>query len=273
MISRPLVKFVLTAAFRDRLLLTLLLMIATGAAIAVFLGAATITEKESFALVFGASGLRFLGVAGIVLFSCFYTRRCFETKEVEFLLSRPLSRMTFLISHATAFALLAVFIAVVVSLAVFFLGRPQMDGLALWMLSIAVEFGIMAAVALFFSMVLSSAAGSALATFGLYVLARLMGTLLGIAQKAPDNVYFAALNNAMEIISVLIPRLDLMGQTSWLVYGVGGSGGIGYVENAGHFAYRLVETLGLGGFMVTQGALSCLLLLSAAAFDFLRREF
>ncbi len=273
MISRPLVKFVLTAAFRDKLLLTLLLMIVTGAAIAVFLGSATITEKESFALVFGASGLRFLGVIGIVLFCCFYTRRCFETKEVEFLLSRPLSRLTFLVSHAFAFILLAVCVAAAVSLAVFFLGRPQAGGLALWALSIAVEFGIMASASLFFSMVLSSASGSALAALGLYVLARLVGMLLGIAYKAPDNMYYAALNHTMEAISVFVPRLDLMGQTSWLVYGVTGSGGIAYVENAGRLAHSLVETLGLGGFMAAQGLLSIALLLSASAFDFLRREF
>lgn len=273
MISRPLVKFVLTAAFRDKMIMTLLLMVATGAAISVFLGGATISEKESFALVFGASGLRFLGVVGVVLFCCFYTRRSFETKEVEFLLSRPVSRMTFLVSHATAFILLAVAVSAVISLAVFFLGRPQVDGLLLWAWSIAIEFGIMATVALFFSMVLASAAGSALATLGAYVLARLAGTLLGLAAKAPDNIYFAALNNLMEIISIFIPRLDLMGQTSWLVYGVSGSGGIGYAESGGRFAHQLVETLGLGGFMAVQGVLSALLLLSAAAFDFLRREF
>lgn len=273
MISRPLVTFVLTAALRDKLLMTLLLMIAAGAGVAVFLGAATITEKASFALVFGASGLRFLGVIGIVLFCCFYMRRCFETKEVEFLLSRPISRLTFLWSHAAAFILLAALVAALVSLAVFFLGRPQPDGFALWSLSIAIECGVMAVVSLFFSMVLSSAAASALAALGLYVLARLAGMLLGIAQQPPDNMVFAVLNNVMEVISVLVPRLDLMGQTSWLVYGVAGSGGIGYTGNAGVYAHRLMEYLGIGGFLTAQGVLSIALFLAAAAFDFLRREF
>lgn len=276
MLSRPLVKFVLTAALRDKLLLTLVLMIATAAAISVFLGAATITEKESFTLVFGASGLRFLGVTGIVLFCCFYMRRCFETKEAEFLLSRPLSRGTFLVSHAAAFIILASGIALVINLALFFLGKPQPDGLALWGFSMAVELAVMSAVSLFFSMVVSSASGSALAALGLYALARLVGTLLGIAYKAPENIYFAVLNNTMEVISVLIPRLDLMGQTSWLVYGVGGSassGGIGYVEGAGKTAYWLVEHLGLWGFVGVQGAVSIAVLLLAAGFDFLRREF
>lgn len=273
MISGPLVKYVLTAAARDRLILTLLLMIATGAAVAVFLGSATITEKESFALVFGASGLRFLGVVGIVLFCCFYTRRSFETKEVEFLLSRPLSRMAFLLSHAAAFAILAIFVALAASAAVFFLGKPNLQGFGLWSLSIAIEFSVMAVAALFFAMVVSSASGSALATLGLYVLARLIGMLLGIAYQTPENIFFAALNNAMEIISILVPRLDLMGQTSWLVYGVEGSGGLGYTQDAGVYAHRLAATLGLHAFMVVQGVLSMALFLAASAYDFRRREF
>jgi hypothetical protein len=273
MISRPLVKFVLTAAFRDKLLLTLLVMIGTGAGLAMFLGDAAITEKESFALVFGASGLRFLSVIGVVLFCCFYVRRAFETKEVEFLLSRPLSRMSFLFNHAIAFMILAGLVTLAVVAAVACLGRPDMGGLAAWGFSIGIESMIMAVTALFFSMVLSSAAGSALATLGVYVLARLMGTLLGIAAGTPEKAVFAVLNNIMNLVSIVVPRLDLMGQTSWLVYGVEGSGGIDFLERAGTYAHQLMETLGIIGFMATQGILFIGLMLFAAAFDFLRRQF
>ena len=157
MISGPLVRYVLTAALRDKLILTMALLIALGAALAVFLGSSAITEKESFSTVFGASGLRFLGVFGIVLFVSFYMRRSFETKEVEFLLSRPLSRMTFLFSHAAAFMILSVTLAGVVTAAGFFLGKPNLPGLIMWGMSVAIETMIMSSVALFFSMVLSSA--------------------------------------------------------------------------------------------------------------------
>lgn len=273
MISKPLVKYVLTAALRDRLIMTLFLMIALGGAISMFLGAATITEKESFALVFGASGLRILGVLGIVLFCSFYIRRAFETKEVEFLLSRPISRVTFLISHGVAFVLMAVTVALVVSAVVFVLGKPVRAGFELWAASVALEYSIMAIAALFFSLVVSSAAGSALATLGLYVLARMIGTVLGIAYEAPENAVFAVLNNVMELISVFIPRLDLMGQTTWLVYGTNGAGGFGFTNEAGAYAHMLVERLGLLGFISLQGIMFSGLVLLAALFDFLRREF
>lgn len=254
-------------------MITLLTMIGCGGALAIFLGGASITEKESFALVFGAAGLRFLSVIGIVLFCCFYMRRSFETKEVEFLLSRPISRLTFLFSHAVAFMILALLLAGVVTGVVFFLGRPNPAGLAAWGLSIGVENMIMAVSSLFFSMVLSSAAGSALATLGLYVLSRLIGTLLGIAALPADKAVYAILNNAMDVISILVPRLDMMGQTSWLVYGVGGSGGVGFLERAGAFSHAMMAHLGIVGFLGVQGLLFVSLLMAATAFDFVRRQF
>ena len=67
MISAPLIRFVLTAAFRDKLMMTLVLMILMSAGVSVFLGGSGLTEQESFALVFGAGGLRFLCVIGLVL--------------------------------------------------------------------------------------------------------------------------------------------------------------------------------------------------------------
>ncbi|MDE1151896.1 MAG: hypothetical protein PW788_05095 [Micavibrio sp.] len=253
--------------------MTLLFMVAMGGAVSVFLGSATITEKESFALVFGASGLRFLGVLGTTLFCCFYVRRSFETKEVEFLLSRPLSRTTFLFSHATAFIALALSLAISIGLVVFFLGKPSMNGFVVWLASLGVEYSIIAVAALFFSMVVSSASGSALCTLGFYTLARMMGTILGISHQAPSNAIFAVLNNIAEMISIFVPRLDLMGQTSWLVYGVAGSGGIGFTEEAGNYAHMMVAHLGILGFISLQGAVFIALLLAATAFDFIRREF
>lgn len=273
MVSRPLIGFILTAALRDKLVMTLMLMILLGAGVSVFLGASGMTEQESFSVVFGAGGLRFLGVLGIVLFVCFYMRRAFDTKEVEFLLSRPISRMAFLLSHALAFKIIALAVTAAVGIAVFFMGTPNVEGLIVWVLSLGIENIIMATAALFFSMVLSSASGAALATLGFYVLCRLIGMLLGIAAQPPDNIVFALLNNLMDLISVIVPRLDIMGQTSWLVYGVEGAGGVALGDKASAYAVALVDILGVSGFILAQGAVFIALLLSAAAFDFARREF
>ncbi|MDE2336115.1 MAG: hypothetical protein KGL10_02270, partial [Alphaproteobacteria bacterium] len=264
MISRPLVKYVLTAALRDRLMVTLALMILTGAALAVFMGSASVAEGASFALVFGSGSLRFLGVTGLVLFCCFYIRRAFENKEVEFLLSRPVSRLSFLVSHALAFSLLAFLVAAMVTVVVGVIWRPDMAGLLVWGASLAAEFAMMAVAALFFSMVLSSAAGSALATLGLYALSRMTGTLLGVLGQAPANWFYAVIGSVMKLISMVTPRLDMMGQTTWLVYGVRGSAGMMFLPEAGSYAHAMMVHLGVAGFIAAQGGVFVALLLAAS---------
>jgi len=273
MLSWPLIQYVLTAALRDRLVVTLLLMIVLGSSLSMFLGSAAVIEQQSFSVVMGAGGLRFLGVFGVILFVCFYIRRAFDSKEVEFLLSRPISRMGFLINHTLSFIILALLIALVVTTTVSLIGKPEFSGLVLWGSSIAVEYAIMATAALFFSMVLSSAAGAALACLGLYVLARMVGVLLGIADVPTSSYVMTILAHVMEFISIVIPRLDLMGQTSWLVYGTENLIGFDFM-NANHdLSKNFISFLGLYGFIFIQGIFSIALLLAATSYDFFRRQF
>jgi hypothetical protein len=272
MLSPPLVRYVLTAAVRDRLMLTLVLMVACGTGLAIFLGSTAIIEGGQFSVVFAAGGLRFLGVASVVLFTSFHIRRAFEHKEVEFLLSRPISRPVFLLSHAAAFMLLAAAAALLVALPLT-LGGTNTGGLAAWTLSLVVEYAVMAVTAMFFAMAIPSAAGAALATLGFYTLARLIGTLLGIMTHPPENALFGVLAQVMQVISVVVPRLDLMGQTSWLIYGVAGSGGIALQNGAGAASRFMATRVGLPCFLVLQGAVFISLLLAAANFDFRRRRF
>src|SRR5690606_31788983 len=102
--------------------------------------------------------------AGRVRFIVFYTRRAFDSREVEFLLSRPISRVSFVLSHALAVSMLALFIGAVVGAAVFVTG-PSLWGQGgwLWLFGVMTELVIMANAAFFFAMVISSAVGSAMA--------------------------------------------------------------------------------------------------------------
>lgn len=245
-------RYVLMAAVRDRLFLSLILLVAVGACLALFLGSAAFIEGDQFSLVFAASGLRFAGVVGLVLFIVFHVRRSFDSKDVDFLLSRPISRTGFIISHGVAFSILALVVVATIGFAVYMVNPGAFKaGHILWLVSLAMEFTIVASASLFFSMVLSSAVASSMAVFGFYVLARLMGQLLGIAglgDTAP------VLGVVMNIISMVIPRLDLMAQSSWLIY-----------SNSAH-------EVGYG-FVVLQGLLYSALLNGAAIIDLRRRQF
>jgi hypothetical protein len=131
-------------------------------------------------------------------------------------------------------------------------GKIIIAGHGLWVLSMAVELIIMINLALFFSMVLTSAAASALAVLGMYVLARMMGQILGIIDSNFNLDKFEFMSRVMEIISLIVPRLDMMAQTTWLVYGPGGD------------SY---------GIILAQGIVYTLLLIVASTIDLRRRQF
>ncbi|MCB1591711.1 MAG: hypothetical protein KDI90_04585 [Alphaproteobacteria bacterium] len=251
--SYPLVKYVLMGAVRDKLVTTLLILLLLGCSLSFFLGSSAVIEKDRFALVFAAGGLRLVGMMGLVLFVVFFVRRSFDGKDVEFLLSRPVSRVAFLYSYAFAFSVLALILGLAVGVCLYAVG-PHLfgEGHLLWIASIIVENVIMVNVALFFSMYMSSATSAAMSSFAFYVLGRMMGQLLGIIDSSLV-VDTGPMAMAVQFVSVVTPRLDLLGQTSWLIYGVGEGVGIGFVT--------------------LQGALFCLLISLAALLDFLKRQF
>lgn len=253
-LSLPTVKYVFVAAVRDRLILSLLAIVAVGTALSVFLGSAAFVEQNAFVLVFSSGALRILSVLGLVLFCVFFIRRSFDNKDVDYLLSRPISRVSFIVSHSAALSLIAIVVAVFCSAAVF-LTAPQNigEGHFLWGLSLMFELIIMVNAALFFSMVLPSASTSAMVVLGLYVLSRIIGILLGIVSSgliATPMMKGAAF--VMKFVSLIIPRLDLFAQTSWLLYGP-----------------DKVTIL----FILAQGIIFSALLVTAALVDLVRRQF
>lgn len=254
MISSSLIRYVLLAARRDKLVLSLLLLMILGSCLSVFLGSAAITEAGLFAIVFTAGSLRALSVVGLVLFVVFYVRRSFDARDVDFLLSRPISRTAYIFSHVIAFSLLAIVTALFALLALYAVG-PKSFGMGhlLWGYSLMAELMIMVNVAFFFAMVLPSASTSALATLGFYTLGRIIGQVLGTlaaGAAVTDNVL---VHYAMRIIALFMPRLDLLGQTSWLIYGPEGAVGYGFIT---------IQALGF-----------TLLLAMASLYDLTRRQF
>jgi hypothetical protein len=220
MISGPVTRYVLTAAMRDRLIPAIFILMAVSASMSIFLGGAAVVEAGQFAAVFTAGSLRFVATFGMVLFVVFFIRRSFENKDVEYLLSRPVGRVRFILSHALAFSILALITGLLATLCVISLVPHAYYGAALmWSASLIAELIIMVNVALFFSMVLPSATTGVMATMALYMLARLMGELLGTLDKEGQSALYMIMGVVMQGVSLIVPRLDLMAQTSWLIYG------------------------------------------------------
>ena len=251
-----LVGYVLTAARRDKLFLSLLCIMIVGGCLSVFLSSSATIEQAQFSMVFMAGSLRLLGLLGLVLFVIFFIRRSFEARDVEFLLTRPITRTSFILSHAAAFSLLGfiVSLALTVSMALMCFKVGDFIGILYWSTGVICEYIFVVNVALFFAMVLASPVSASLATFGFYILSRLMGQLLYIAKYPQEGMPgYKIVSGVFQIISTMIPRLDLMTQTSWLLYGVG----------------NLKDYI----FIVVQAAVFVLLVLVATLIDLRRRQF
>jgi len=224
--SLVLIKYILMAAIRDKLLWGIAAMSILTVCLSIFSGSAAMMEQGQFILTYMAGGLRAIALLGLSLFTIFFVRRSFDARDVEFLLTRPISKMSFVYSHVAALSLLTIasgaFIAAIIS--VLALHYDVQSSYVLWSFGITFELMIMVNVAFFFSMVLSSPVSAGMATFGFYILARLMGQLLAIMHHTPhpQNIYDYVTNGmayAAGLISIVFPRLDLLAQTSWLIYG------------------------------------------------------
>ncbi len=216
----PLFRYILMAAMRDRFFLSLGGVLVIVMSLSIFFGSSVITEQDEFARTFAAFGFRLFGVTSLVLFVVSYIRRCFESRDIDYLLSRPVSRVRFVMTHAAAFSFLALMAALLLggTTTVLETGKLQ-SGVFLWWISLAAEFVIMVNVAMFFAFVMTSATACTLVIFAFYLLARLMGEVLGILKVAQSGI-MGLLGKVMEVISIFIPRLDLMGESKWLLYGV-----------------------------------------------------
>lgn len=255
-LSLSLIRYVLTAAVRDRVVWGVVAISLLAVCLSLFTANSAIIEKTQFAIVFMAGSLRLLTLFGLLLFVVFFIRRSFDARDVEFLLTRPISRSSFVLSFSLAFSLMALvagaFLFLLVGGLAFY--SKETSGIFLWAIGVSLEYVLVVNTAFFFAMVLSSPVSAGLATMGFYILSRMMGQLLAIVHQGGAEIPGRKiLSGIFEMTSVIIPRFDLMTQTSWLIYG-GASGS---------------DWLLVGG----QGAAFLFLVLVATLIDLSRRQF
>ncbi|GEM_PF-179298 len=252
------IRYILLTASRDWLFIGLFIAIAMAYGLSVFTGSTALTEQSHMALALFGGSSRAVLIVGLVVFVCFHVRRAFEQREIESLLSKPLSRTHIVIGYWIGLSLLSIIMVIpVVAMMLLALANVNLTGLFFWASSMACEITLVVAFALLSSLILSSAVTSVLATFGFYILSRLMGFFVA-AMDNPGNMLGngklgSIMMQGLEIISTVIPRLDLYAKSEWLVYGTASATDI--------WIYP-VQTL----------VFVCLLL-AMAVFDFKRKEF
>jgi hypothetical protein len=77
-------QYILLTAIRDRLYVGLFLTLLVAFGISFVLGSATLAESFQTTIAYIAGSSRIIFAIGIILFVCFYVRKSFDNREVEF---------------------------------------------------------------------------------------------------------------------------------------------------------------------------------------------
>ena len=207
-------------AIRDKLFLGLILLSIASIMLSLFLGSTALVEHVQTSMVYSFSAIRAVIIIGISLFVCFHIRRLFDTKEMELLLSRPISRTKLIFVHWLSFVIVALIIMLLIlsfmiPMNYFLLGVLNLYTTLYWSASLIAETIIVISYSMVISLILKSTVSSVLSCFAFYLASRMAGVFVAFLQSNPNKDIFEHIIN---IISIILPRLDIFSQTQWLVY-------------------------------------------------------
>ncbi|MBL6664787.1 MAG: hypothetical protein ISQ34_02980 [Rickettsiales bacterium] len=223
---KSILKYILLSAIRDKFYIGLLITLGASFGLSIFLGSSALVEQQQMTASFIAGSSRVILAIGMILFVCLNIHRAFENKEVEFIISKAISREKFILGYLLGFLLAASFIFIPLNIAVSIVVKANFYGLVIWSLSLFLELVILICFALLASLILKNSFSAIMASFGFYIISRMMGVFV-LAISIPDDVSLINKNNILQIIlkilSAIFPRLDLFAQSKWLNYGFNNS--------------------------------------------------
>jgi ABC-type transport system involved in multi-copper enzyme maturation permease subunit len=216
-------KYILLTAIRDKLYAGLFIILLAAFGVSCALADASLVEKAQATTVYIAGSSRMIFAIGMILFVCFYVRKSFENREVEFILAKPISRHKLILAYLLGFILVSALIILPLTILLLFM-KANKIGLLYWSTSLLFEALIIITFSILAALILKSAVPAVLASLGFYILSRMMGFFVltvKIPQSASD---FESTNRILHIIlkaiSVVFPRLDLYSKSDWLIYGM-----------------------------------------------------
>jgi len=206
---------------RDWLFWVLLVGVLCAAAISGLLGSTAFLESQEMTITYAAGSARVMLMLGLIVFVCFHVRTSFDTKEIDVILSRPISRSTLVIAYWLGFMLVALILLLPIIAIIGLIGAPSVKGFGFWALSLLMEASIVVSLALFSAFALKSAVTSVLGCMGLYVVSRMMVFFVMTAEHPMfGESKFILLRWLLQGISSIVPRLDFFGKSEWLIYGL-----------------------------------------------------
>ncbi len=215
------IRYIVLTAMRDWLFWVLLVGVLCAAAISGLLGGTALVETREMTITYASGSARVILMLGLIVFVCFHVRNAFETREIDVILSRPISRANLVIAYWLGFMLVAFILLLPIIIVIGLIGAPNTVGFIFWSLSLFMEAGIVVALALFSALAMRSAVTSVLGCMGLYVISRMMVFFVMTSEHPMFNsLKYIWLRFLISGISSVIPRLDFFGKSQWLIYGM-----------------------------------------------------
>lgn len=184
-----------------------------------FLSRVAITESSALQASMAGALLRACAVFLIAAHVVASVAREANDKGLELALALPISRPSYYLGKLAGFACAGALLASLFALPLLAWAKPA--DLAAWWLSLAAEAALVAAVALFFASAMAQTVPAIAAVAGLYLLARAISAIQAIAggPLASDTLLAHAARWMMDALALLLPRLDAVTRSDWLLYG------------------------------------------------------
>jgi hypothetical protein len=220
--------------------------------LAAFLAQVALTETRELQAAFAAALLRAGGAFLLATHIAAGIVRESNDKVQELALALPISRGQYFVGKLCGFTAVGAALSAAFAAPMLLWAAP--GAVAAWGVSLAFELLLVAAASLFFALALVSVVPALAATFGLYLLARAIAAiqLLARGSLAEETWTQALARYSVDGVALLLPRLDAVTRSDWLLYGAPGAAEFGAA---------------LGAL-----ALYSVLLVAAGLFDFYRRN-
>jgi ABC-type transport system involved in multi-copper enzyme maturation permease subunit len=216
----PIARATLLEAARSRMIWLVAVLCLLCLGLAGFIQQVAIIEAPEIQATVLAAILR---AAAAFLTAAFVTMsvvREYNDKVFELMLAQPWPRSVYLAGKFVGFSTAAAALAVLVSLPL--LPFVPLDRLGVWTLSLGCELIIVAAMSLFCVITLAHIVPALATVLGFYVLARSIAAMQVIAAGSETSGTWAerAADWVIRGIALVLPRLDLMTRSDWLVAGM-----------------------------------------------------
>src|SRR5688572_17329156 len=133
------IRYILLTALRDWLFIGLLIGIVCATGISAILGGTAFIEEHEMTLTYAAGSSRVILMVGLIVFVCFHIRNAFETKEIDVILSRPISRASLILSYWLGFSLVGLLLLLPIVAVVGLIGPASGMGFFAWAVSLLLE--------------------------------------------------------------------------------------------------------------------------------------